>query len=90
MTKKEGLVTLDALKQSLEGGYATLQELYESVHHPVANDIQDKTDEIMKRSIDIAVMALNFKEIPQDAKRPFAALLYAAADSFAVGDSDDR
>lgn len=39
MTKKEGLVTLDALKQSLEGGYATLQELYESVHHPVARDL---------------------------------------------------
>ena len=82
MTKKEGKVMLDALIKNLEGGYATLEELYVNVHKPVSADVQAKTDEIMQRSIGIAVMALNFKEVPQEAKKPFAALLYAAADAF--------
>lgn len=81
MTKREGLLLIDSVKQNLTGAYATLDDLYSKVSHPVAADIQKEADEIIKASISVTCMALNFLELPQEAKRPFAALLYAAADA---------
>lgn len=86
MTKREGLVLLDSVIQNLGGAYATLDDLYSQITRPVAEDVQKKAEEIMQASIGISCMALNFMELPQEAKRPFAALLYAAADAFSDTD----
>ena len=89
MTKKEGLVLMDSVIQNLAGTYATLDELYSQITRPVAPDVQKKAEEIMQASIGISCMALNFMEMPPEAKKPFAALLYAAADAFSGGDGND-
>lgn len=87
MTKKEGMLLLDSVMDNLKGAYTTLEELYGQVRKPVPADVQEKTDEILKRALNVAVAALNFKELPPQAKKPMAALLYAAAD--ALGDDDN-
>lgn len=86
MTKKEGLVLIESVQQNLRGAYATLDDLYSQITRPVAPDVQAKAEDLLKDSISVACMALNFMELPQEAKRPFAALLYAAADAFSSTD----
>jgi len=81
VSKKQGLLMLDSIIDNLKGGYSTLEELYAQVNHPVSAQVQAKAEEVINASISVACMALNFKELPQEAKKPLAALLYAAADS---------
>lgn len=88
MTKKEGMLLLESVKDNLCGAYNTLEDLYNQVQKPVSKDVQEKTDEIIKGSLGVAIMALNFKEMPADAKKPFASFLYAAADALGGDDHD--
>lgn len=81
MTKQEGLARMDSVTQSLSECYEALESLYESASHPIAEDVQLKVDDIIRSSIGLACMGLNFKELAPESKKPFAALLYAAADA---------
>jgi len=81
MTKKQGMQMLDQCLKDLEKCYATLNDLYEQVSHPVSPEVRAKADIILKHGLDVSMIALNFKEIPQEAKKPFAAFLYSAADA---------
>ena len=81
MTRTEGLRKLNSVLADLEKCYATLDELYSQVSHPVNKEVRAKADDALKHSVNIAMMALNFKEVPQEAKKPFAAFLYTAADA---------
>lgn len=81
MTRTEGLSKLEKVCSSLSDNYRTLETLLGNVSRPVASDVQAKAEDIIRMSVSVTCMALNFKELPPEAKKPFAALLYAAADA---------
>ena len=87
MTKVEGMKRLDRMISNLQADYSALEERYSAASHPISPDGQAKAEEIIRASVSISCMALNFKDLPQSAKKPFAALLYAAADALTGGDS---
>ncbi|MBO5551719.1 MAG: hypothetical protein J5966_07145 [Lachnospiraceae bacterium] len=81
MTKAEGIRQMDNIRNHLLNEYMSLEALYSQASHPIAPEVQAKAQEIINASVSVTCMALNYKELPPEAKKPFAALLYAAADA---------
>lgn len=81
MTRNEGMKLMSETVSELVKCYEKLDKLNTAVTHPVAQEVQAKAEEIIKASVSVSCMALNLMELPQEAKKPFAALLYAIADS---------
>lgn len=81
MKKQEGMALFNGCLSDLEKVEKTLTNLYEQVTHPVSPEVRERADILLKHGINLAIMSLNFKDLPSEAKKPFAAFLYCAADA---------
>ena len=85
MTRSEGLLKINQVIEDLRRDYKSLDELNGLVARPVAADVQEKAKEILAAAISVACMAMNLTEVPQEAKRIIATVLYQAAETLTDG-----
>lgn len=85
MTRSEGLLKINQVIADLRRDYKSLDELNGLVARPVASDVQEKAKEILAAAISVACMAMNLTEVPQEAKRIIATVLYQAAETLTDG-----
>lgn len=85
MTRSEGLLKINQVIEDLRRDYKSLDELNGLVARPVASDVQEKAKEILAAAISVACMAMNLTEVPQEAKRIIATVLYQAAETLTDG-----
>ena len=88
MTRSEGLLKINQVIEDLRRDYKSLDELNGLVARPVASDVQEKAKEILAAAISVACMAMNLTEVPQEAKRIIATVLYQAAETLTDGSKD--
>ena len=85
MTRSEGLLKINQVIEDLRRDYKSLDELNGLVARPVASDVQERAKEILAAAISVACMAMNLTEVPQEAKRIIATVLYQAAETLTDG-----
>lgn len=88
MTRSEGMKLMGNTLENLERCQRRLEELNEAVTHPVAAEVQSKADDVIRLALGVALLALNLKEMPAAAKKPFASFLYTLADSISMDEDE--